>query len=278
MLMSSRYVLNQAKKKRMGIIAPDFVDSESAKVFVMTAEKMGMPIILSFAEAHKEILCLEEAAAIGKYMAESVSVPIVLHLDHGQSIEYIAKAISLGFNSVMMDASSKPFKENVRLTREVVAYAHARDVSVEAEIGHVGGETESLECSVPTASIYTDVDEAVRFVQETGVDSLAVSIGTSHGAYKHNAQPVLNFERLRELANQVDIPLVLHGGSGTGDENLKQAVSLGISKINLFTELMTAAHERVLLGQFETYLQMKQEVSEGMEDTLRHYIQLVSQC
>ena len=136
----------------------------------------------------------------------------------------------------MIDASMNPFNENVRLTKEAADYAHAHGVDIEAEIGHVGGKTESPTEMEEVETVYTTVDEAVAFVEKTGVDSLAISIGTSHGVYKNNKNPELNFKRLQEIAEAVQIPLVLHGSSGTGDDNLKRAVREGISKVNVFTK------------------------------------------
>ena len=178
---------------------------------------------LVFCRAHQHLISLEEAAVIGSYLASSVKTPIALHLDHGTDFEYIKKAISLGFNSVMIDASMYSFEENVRRTKEVVDYAHAHNVSVEAEIGHVGGTTETLAEQSSGESVYTTVEEAAAFIEQTKADSLAVSIGTSHGVYKNQKNPTLNFDRLHELANTIPVPLVLHGGSGTGDDNLKNA-------------------------------------------------------
>lgn len=171
MLVNTQEILRQAKVGKYGIVAPDFLDLDSARTFVQTAEEMQTPILLSFAQAHKHIISLEEAALIGKFAAESVKVPIALHLDHGADIAYIKQAIMAGFKSVMIDASMYSFAENVRITKEVVAFAHAKGVSVEAEIGHVGGQGENPSGIDPTDSIYTSVQEAAKFVEETGVDS-----------------------------------------------------------------------------------------------------------
>ena len=221
MLVNSKEVLEDAKKRNYSLVAPDFLDLDSARVFVNTAEKMHKPIILSFAQAHSYVISLEEAATVGKFMAENVKIPIVLHLDHGEDIDFIKRAMKLGFSSVMIDASAKTFAENVEITKEVVSLAHPRNITVEAEIGHVG-QGVNFSHGEESESIYTTVEEAVEFQKSTQVDSLAVSIGTSHGIYKGNKTPILNFERLHELATHVPVPLVLHGGSGSGEENLKR--------------------------------------------------------
>ncbi|MBQ1335635.1 MAG: class II fructose-bisphosphate aldolase [Selenomonadaceae bacterium] len=280
MLTRTKEILTEARKNHYGIVAPDFWDLNSARDYVRTAEELNAPILLSFAQAHKHLISLEEAAAVGKLMTESVKAPIALHLDHGEDFDYIKRAIDLGFNSVMIDASMHEFKENVRLTKEVVDYAHARGVDVEAEIGHVGGTTESPTEMESVANVYTTVEEATAFVEQTGADSLAVSIGTSHGVYKNNKNPELNFQRLQELAANVPVPLVLHGGSGTGDDNLKRCVREGITKVNVFTEFTTAAlahaAKAVREEQLKSYMRVQQAADEGIRSVITHYINLLT--
>lgn len=280
MLTRTKEILTEARKNHYGIVAPDFWDLNSARDYVQTAEELNAPILLSFAQAHKHLISLEEAAAVGKLMTESVKAPIALHLDHGEDFDYIRRAIDLGFNSVMIDASMHEFKENVRLTKEVVDYAHARGVDVEAEIGHVGGTTESPTEMESVANVYTTVEEAAAFVEQTGADSLAVSIGTSHGVYKNNKNPELNFQRLQELAANVPVPLVLHGGSGTGDDNLKRCVREGITKVNVFTEFTTAAlahaAKAVREEQLKSYMRVQQAADEGIRSVITHYINLLT--
>ena len=231
--------------------------------------------MLSFAQGHAGLISLEEAALIGTYWAEKVDTPIVLHLDHGQDFDFLRRAIDLGFTSVMLDASMKEMDENIRLTKEVVAYAHPKGVSVEAEIGHVGGASEGVE-GVASDSVYTTVDEARAFAAATEVDSLAVSIGTSHGVYQSNRKPELNFVRLRELAAAVPVPLVLHGGSGTGDGNLRRAVHEGITKLNIYTDFLTGAMEEIRALQSDSLLETQRAADEGMRKVLAHYIDLIS--
>ena len=280
MLTRTKEILTEAKKNHYGIVAPDFWDLNSARDYVRIAEELNAPILLSFAQAHKHLISLEEAAAVGRLMAESVKAPIALHLDHGEDFDYIRRAIDLGFNSVMIDASMHEFKENVRLTKEVVDYAHAKGVDVEAEIGHVGGTTESPTEMESVANVYTTVEEATAFVEQTGADSLAVSIGTSHGVYKNNKNPELNFQRLQELAANVPVPLVLHGGSGTGDDNLKRCVREGITKVNVFTEFTTAAlahaAKAVREEQLKSYMRVQQAADEGIRSVITHYINLLT--
>ncbi|NLZ75567.1 MAG: class II fructose-bisphosphate aldolase [Erysipelotrichia bacterium] len=268
MLVTSKEMLERAKAGGYALVAPDYYDNNSCRAFVQVAEELNQPLVLSFAaETHDSMLSLEEAALIGRYYAETSKVDIALHLDHGTKFDTIKKAIAYGFTSVMIDASSCDFEENVRRTKEVVEYAHARGVVVEAEIGHVGsGETYSTS---QDDSIYTEVEDAKRFVELTGVDSLAISIGTAHGHYK--GTPVINFERLHEIRDALDIPLVLHGGSSSGDENLRRCATEGISKINVFTDFVVAAFEAAKNGNPKDWFELLHMSDEGIKNVLRHY-------
>ena len=275
MLVDGKSVLDAAKVGHYGIVAPDFLTLNAARVFAQTADALRTPILLSFAPGHAGLISLEEAALVGKYWAEKVATPIVLHLDHGQDFDFLHRAIELGFTSVMLDASMKDMDENIRLTKEVVAYAHTQGVSVEAEIGHVGGASEGVEGET-SESVYTTVEEAVAFVEATGVDSLAVSVGTSHGVYKSNKTPELNFERLRALSAAVPVPLVLHGGSGTGDENLRRAVRDGITKLNVYTDFLVGAMAEIKAAHTDSLIETQKAADEGMRKVLTHYINLIS--
>lgn len=277
MLVNSKEILLEAKRLGYGVPAPDFIDMDSARTYVKTAGAAGKPIILSFAQVHSTILSLEEAAMIGKFAAAMVDVPIALHLDHGVDEAFIRKAIELGFTSVMIDASMECFEENVKRTKAVVDYAHERGITVEAEIGHVGQGSNYMDYQ-NSDSIYTTVEEAVSFAELTGADSLAVSIGTAHGAYKGNGTPVLNFKRLSELAAAVPVPLVLHGSSGSGDENLRRCVSEGITKVNIFTDFLLGAMREIEMRRPGDYLELKKAADEGMACVLNHYFDIFSAC
>ena len=262
-----RDVLGKAKKEHYAVPAANMIDWNCAKAYSETSEKLGLPLILAFAQVHSQYLSLEDAAAIGRYFQEVTKTPVVLHLDHGQDLEFIKRAIELGFNSVMIDASLDTFEENVRKTKEVLEYAHQLGVDVEAEIGFVGANAASNNEEVK--SIYTSVEDAKKFVEETNVDSLAVSIGTSHGLYK--GTPKLNFERLEELDEALAVPLVLHGGSGSGDDNLNRCATHGISKINIYSDFIYSGAKAVAEGQVENYIDIVKLSREGMENTLEHY-------
>ena len=275
MLVNSKKMLEQAKKTGYALPAPDYVDLDSARTFVQVAEEWKQPLLLSYPQVLDGTLPLEEAAAIGRVVGARASVPVALHLDHGLDFDFVKRAIELGFTSVMIDASGECFEENVRRTQAVVELAHRCDVTVEAEIGHVGQGKNYIDLE-DSETVYTTTEEAVDFVAQTEVDSLAVSIGTVHGIYKNLEKPVLNFERLHALAAAVNVPLVLHGGSGTGDESLHRCATEGIAKINIFTDFLIGAMEQIKSDGAADYMSLKQSANHGMADVLRHYYKVFS--
>ncbi|GAA3016840.1 class II fructose-bisphosphate aldolase [Tetragenococcus solitarius] len=268
MLVHSKKILLEAKKENFAVPATNFIDLDSARSYVTVAEKRGLPLILAYAQSHSEILSIEEAALIGKFLAEKSKVPIVLHLDHGEDTDFIYKAIDLGFRSVMIDASREDFHDNIALTKKVVDYAHQLDVTVEAELGHVGSNDFSELPSV-TDSIYTEVEDVLEFVEQTEVDSLAISIGTAHGIYQ--GAPEINFDRLKEIDERTEIPLVLHGGSSSGDANLYYCATHGISKVNIFSDFINDAFSAIHTQQPQDYLALKNIANQTMEKVLDHY-------
>jgi tagatose 1,6-diphosphate aldolase GatY/KbaY len=269
MLVTSKELFAQAQAGHFAIPAANFVDLEILKWHVQEAEKRGLPLILALAESHLgDNISIEDAALVGRKYATQASVPVVLHLDHGETVENIKKAIDSGFTSVMIDASMEDFDGNVARTREIIDYAHPRGVVVEAEIGHVGTGTK-YEDPDEFDSKYTTVADVEAFVAATGVDSLAISIGTAHGVYK--GTPAINFDRLKEIAAAVDTPLVLHGGSSSGDENLKRCAQNGIAKINIYTDFMVAAMKAIDDKKPESYLDVIAAAKGGVKGCLSHY-------
>lgn len=268
MLVSSKELFKTARQKNFAFPAANFVDQLSASAYVETAEKLDLPLILSFAQVHQQYLPYDDAIEIGKYYAKKARVPVVLHLDHGTDKEFIFKAIDSGFTSVMIDASAESMEENVRRTREIVEYAHLRGVVVEAEIGHVG-EGSQYSSQHSCNNIYTTVEEARRFTELTEVDSLAISIGTAHGAYK--GTPVIDFQRLAEIRGAIETPLVLHGGSSSGDANLHSCAVGGISKINIYTDFILSAYRKLHEGTYADYYSARQAMKAGMMECLEHY-------
>lgn len=267
MIVSSKELLKLARERNFAFPAANFVDQLSASAYIAAAEERKLPLILAFAQQHLPYLSFDEVIEIGKYYAEKAKVPVVLHMDHGMDKELIFKAVDVGFSSVMIDASAKSFDENVSITREIVDYAHARGVVVEAEIGHVG-EGSAYADHNSCNNVYTTVEEAVNFTALTGVDSLAVSIGTAHGPYV--GTPAIDFERLTEIRNAVDIPLVLHGGSSSGDDNLHRCAISGISKINVYTDFVLAAQRKLEERGATDYISVRQALKDGMSEHLKH--------
>jgi fructose-bisphosphate aldolase class II len=236
MLATAKEVLADARARQYAVPAFDSVADIWVRTILETAEACRSPVFL---------MCLEPDVAgngwiyfsgLVKSVAEHHRVPIVLHLDHANKLDTIKKAVDLGFTSVMIDGSSLKFEENARLTRCAVEIARPHGVSVEGELGHVGGM--DLEAANHAENVLTEPDEVARFVEMTGVDSLAVSIGTSHGVYR--SLPTLNIERLKELNAASPVPLVLHGGSGTPTDQVQEAIRNGICKINIYADCRIA--------------------------------------
>ncbi|MEW6771431.1 MAG: class II fructose-1,6-bisphosphate aldolase [Bacillota bacterium] len=219
---------------------------EIVQAILAAAEAENAPVILQASQGAIKYAGLEYISALAKTAISLTRLPVALHLDHGTSFEQVVRCIAAGFSSVMIDGSHLPFAENVALTRQVVHVARAVGVSVEAELGRIGGTEDELSVSEREA-FFTDPDEAVRFVSETGVDALAVAIGTAHGRYK--GEPRLDFDRLSRIAAGVNVPLVLHGSSGVPAEAIREAVKRGIRKVNIDTDIretFTGAVRRVL--------------------------------
>lgn len=264
MLVSSKTYLDDAYKNGYAFPHFNFWDSNSIRAEIASAEEVNLPIILAWAEKHSPEIGIDDALELGKYFGSRAKIPVILHLDHGVSPDLVKKAVDSGFTSVMIDASDKDFNENVKTTKAIVEYAHKRGVVVEAEIGHVG--TNSTEDN----SKYTEVDAAEEFAELTGVDSMAVSIGTSHGTYK-TGTPKLNFSRLEELRKSVSIPLVLHGGSSSGDENLRKAAELGITKVNIYTDLANASLNASKASQYNNEMDLAFAQRKAIKDLCKHY-------
>jgi ketose-bisphosphate aldolase len=264
-------MLKKAREENFAIPAPNFFDLDSARTYIAVAEKLQKPVILSFAQTHADILPLKEAALIGKFLAQNTNVAVDLHLDHGQTEDFIKEGIDLGFTSIMIDASYDPFEKNIERSKNMANYAHEHGVFVEAEIGHVASG-ERVDFIEESEQKYTTVEEAIKFAEATKVDSLAVSIGTTHGEYKGN--PEINFELLSKIHQAVNLPLVLHGGSSSGDKNLKKCAMGGINKINIFTDFCLAGMSAISKKKPETYFDLKKATNESMAELLEHYYQV----
>lgn len=235
MLVTLREVLKDAQEKRYGVGLFNTVNLEMAKGVLAAAEELKSPVIIGTAEVLLPYASLEELTYFLLPMAQKASVPVVLHYDHGLTEEKILEALKLGFSSIMYDCSTDSYENNIGRVAQMVKIARLFGASVEGELGHVGAN----ESASGDDSIYTQPEQALDFVTRTGVDALAVAIGTAHGAYKE--KPRLDIHRLAQIAEIVPTPLVLHGGSGLSDEDFRNCVANGIAKINIFTDINCAA-------------------------------------
>ncbi len=244
MLVSMVDMLNDARTGGYCVPALGCGNEHQGRACIAAAEEASSPLILLV--IYDVIPSFETIGRGVLEVAREAKVPVSVILDHGKTFEQVVHAIRLGFPDVMLDCSALPYEENAARMREVVRVAHAVGVGVEAEFGHVGlGLAEGAEGD---HSVYTDPEEAVRFVSETGVDALAVSVGTAHGAYA--GTPELQFDLLAELRERVPVPLVLHGGSGSGEENLRRACSMGVAKLNVAHDLYCGALDALAAADF----------------------------
>ncbi len=235
MLANLNDILPRAAKEHYGVGLFNTIDTDMLEAAISAAEELRSPIIIGTAEVLLPYGELKLIAPSVIAAAKRASVPVVVHYDHGLTFERCMEALKLGFTSVMFDGSAGDSANNIENTREIVKIAHAMGATVEGEIGHVG---EAASGDNETNDRYTTVKEATDFVSATGVDALAVAIGTAHGAYK--AKPQLDIERLKEIHAAIPTPLVLHGGSGLSDDDFRNTVREGISKVNIFTDLCIA--------------------------------------
>ncbi|MFS0974025.1 MULTISPECIES: class II fructose-bisphosphate aldolase [Enterococcus] len=253
MLVNLNTILEKAKKEKYAVGAFNATDLNTARGIVAAAESENSPAILQFAEVHSKYISIEQAASMYLELAENSTVPICVHLDHGENFDTIIKAMHLGFTSVMVDASTQPFSENVKRTQEVLKIAKALDVSVEAELGVMNAEDGSGALDYQNMDdTYTSVKEASNFVEQVNVDALAIAFGTVHGLYK--AEPNLNFDRIAEIRQATNKPLVMHGGSGLSNEEYRKSIENGITKINYYS---TMAYE--VTNGLRNYLNQKDD-------------------
>ena len=247
MLVNLNKVLLPAKKGKYAIGLFNSVNLELARGIIQAAEQTGSPVIMGTAEVLFQYGPLEELSYYLIPMAKKSKVPVVIHLDHGLNRETCIKALELGFSSVMYDCSTDPYEENVKKVKEMADIAHSYGATIEGELGHVrdneGSSEGSSHLNDPSV-FYTDPKQAKDFVERTGVDALAIAVGTAHGEYK--LPPKLDFQRIETIAKLIQTPLVLHGGSGLTDANFQKAINSGISKINIFTDINIAAVEAAL--------------------------------
>jgi fructose-bisphosphate aldolase class II len=277
MYTSMKEMLWHASENKYAVMAINCVDMEQARAICYAAELEHAPVIIDISPRQMKAHATPEVMAqMIKSIAEPLTVPVALNLDHGGEYGDIVRCIQAGFSSVMIDSSSFPFEENVRRASLVASLAHAHGMSCEAELGHVGVAAAG---DGRTADMYTNVEQAVEFVNRTHCDCLAVAIGTAHGAYPEGFVPQLDFNRLKELKDALQMPLVLHGGSGAGTENIQRCVELGINKINVCTDLFkfqrAAVHEKLNEEPGIDYMDIQMWGEEAAIGFIRDYMRTI---
>jgi fructose-bisphosphate aldolase class II len=271
MLENLNAVLPKAQKEHYAVGLFNTIDTDMLEAAIGAAEEMNSPIIIGTAEI---LLPYGELSLIAPSViaaAKRARVPAVVHYDHGLTRERCLEALELGFSSIMFDGSDKDYDENIAQTRELVKIAHEMGATVEGEIGHVG---EAASNDGAKSDRYTTPEEAISYVKATGVDALAVAIGTAHGAYK--TKPCLDLKRLAEIRSRVNTPLVLHGGSGLSDDDFRNTVRCGIAKINIFTDLCTAGENAMkdALNAGNSYLDIRNAKVERIKEAVKNKMML----
>ena len=274
MLVNMKEMLLNAKKEAKAIPQFNINNLEWTRYILEESQAKNNPVILGVSEgAVKHIGGYKTTVKMIEGLMEdlNITIPVVIHLDHGSSYDNCIKAINAGFTSVMIDVTSKPLDENIRITKNIVNYAHPKNVTVEGEIGHIGLTT--------TEAIYTDVVSAVNYVKETNVDALAPAVGSLHGIYL--TEPKINFDRIKEISEETNIPLVLHGGTGIPENTLHQAIKLGICKLNINTALQVvwAKEVRKYLNENTDIYDPRKIINAGesaIKSTVDHYIEFLN--
>lgn len=270
MLVTLKEILKIAQEKKIAIGSFNTPNMTSIKAVIEAAEELNQPVIIMHAQVHEEMgLCkMEEIAPVMIMFAKRAKVPVCVHLDHGTDLDYVKKGLELGFTSVMYDGSTLSTEENVANTKIAVSEAKKYGASVEAEIGSMGAREGGGGNDV---SIYTDPDAAVKFVADTGIDALACAFGTAHGFYKD--APKLDFERLSKINSLINVPIVMHGGSGVSEEDYREVIKRGVRKVNYYTYMAKSGGEAISnkeYAQFHDVLidaacAMKHNVIEAMQ-------------
>lgn len=242
MLVTGKEILDHASKNNYAVGAFNIVNMEMLQAVIAAAEAEKSPVFVQTTEGALSYAGYEYLSAMIRTAAENTKVPVAFHLDHGGSFETAMKCLRHGWTSVMIDGSHHPFEGNVDVTARVVAAAHAMGVSVEAELGRLGGVEDNISVDEKDA-MFTDPAEAKEFVEKTGVDYLAIAIGTAHGKYK--GVPKLDIERLKKIKGDLNMPIVLHGASGVGADQIEMAIANGVNKINIDTDLRCAYTDKV---------------------------------
>ena len=271
MLVNLNDVLKKAQKENYAVGLFNTTDTDMLEAVISAAEELNSPVIIGTAEVLLPYGELKLIAPSILAAAKRAKVPVVMHYDHGLTFDRCIEALKLGFSSIMFDGSADDYETNLANTREIVKIAHSFGASVEGEIGHVGqaDTNDNLDCDM-----YTTADEAEEYVKQTGVDALAVAIGTAHGVYK--TKPKMNLERLSEIRQRIDTPLVLHGGSGLSDDDFRNTIKCGIAKMNIFTDLCLAGKEAMEEGLAKNldYLSIRNLKFKKIKEAVKKKIEL----
>lgn len=269
MLVNLNDVLYKAQKEHYAVGLFNTTDTDMLEAVISAAEELNAPVIIGTAEILLPYGELKLIAPALIAAAKRAKVPVVVHYDHGLTFERCMEALKLGFSSLMFDGSTKSYEDNIAETREIVKIAKEFGASVEGEIGHVGSNDNEAD-----GSMYTTKEEAKAYIEATGVDALAIAIGTAHGVYKQ--KPKLNLERLEEIRATVETPLVIHGGSGLSDDDFRNSIAKGVAKMNIFTDICLAG-ERAMkdaLDQGLGYLKARELKVQYMKETVMNKIKL----
>lgn len=272
MIVKVNQLLKEAGERHQAVLALDVFSMESILWAIEAAQREEYPIILMY---YPGMIDSKMFVDISKQAAETATVPVGLIVDHGKDFPTLIDAMKNGLPSVMFDGSANSFEENIAQTKEIVKIAHQLGIDVEGELGHVGMTSDQK--FFTNADTYTNVDQAVKFVRETGVDTLAVAIGNAHGNYPF--EPRLDLDRLRELREALDLPLILHGGTGIPAEQVKAAIRIGVTKVNVGTSYGAAFYDAMKKvvdeGKITNYVPAKSVMKEVVIDFVRHWIQIV---
>ncbi|MDP0494386.1 MAG: class II fructose-bisphosphate aldolase [Fusobacterium sp. JB021] len=271
-LVKTKTLLDDAHAGKYGVGAFNVANMEMIIGAIRAAEELDTPIILQIAEVRLNYSPLELIGPMMVAAAKNAKVPVAVHLDHGLTLETIKKALDLGFSSVMIDGSKLPLEENIELTKKVVKMAKEYDADVEAEIGVVGGSEDGTE---KNEIKYTDLDEALRLAEETGIEAMAVAIGNAHGVYKK--EPKLNFEILKKIHESLkETRLVLHGGSGISQEDFRKTIKNGITKLNVATATFLSVYDQVenQIDKINNYFELSETEVQGAYKNVKKHIKI----
>lgn len=274
MIVNLKNILKIAEAEGCAVGSFNTPNFESLRAVIGAAEALKQPVIIMHAQVHEEMgLCkMEEIAPVMLFMAERASVPVCVHLDHGTDLDYVRRALELGFTSVMYDGSEQSLDINCANTCIIKEIAERKNISIEAEVGSMGAREAG---SGGGESIYTDPEAAAEFVKSTGIDALACAFGTAHGIYLK--QPKLDFERVRKIKSMINVPIVMHGGSGVSNEDYKKVISCGVRKINYYTYMAKAGGEAVDKMADRTFFHdIAAAAEQGMKENVKAAIRVFS--